>query len=155
VIQNFDADEGIFVTTSRFTEGCREEADRHAIRLIDLDRLLELYAEASRRPSTPRPFGPSGGDAKGDPRRVSVPDCMRAASSRALEESVLTCLGAAERPLMVGEIAERCGFGLDECKTAVASLVVEGQIEKRGATRGTRYSLPASLSSDTSGSPID
>jgi hypothetical protein len=42
---------------------------------------------------------------------------------------------------MVGEIAERCGFDIDECKEAIASLLADGRIEKNGATRGTRYSV--------------
>jgi tetratricopeptide (TPR) repeat protein len=139
VIQNFDADEGIFVTTSRFTEGCREEAERHGIQLIDLEDLLRLYGDAARtrRGSSPaeRPIRPS----KMKLRTSSSAGVK--APPRGWEETILICLDGADEPLMVGEIADRCGLPLDECKALVQTLVAQGRVSKTGSTRGTSYTL--------------
>ena len=57
------------------------------------------------------------------------------------EETILICLDGADEPLMVGEIADRCGFPLEECKALLQTLVAQGRVAKSGSTRGTRYAL--------------
>jgi len=57
-IRNFDADKGIFVATSTFSDGCCEEAERHGIRLIDLDGLVRLYGGETGRRKTDAPAKP-------------------------------------------------------------------------------------------------
>ena len=138
VIQNFDADEGIFVTTSRFTEGCREEADRHGIQLIDLDELLRLYGDAARQP---RRISPVERLPQATKAKRTSPSPRARAPMGGWEETILICLDGADEPLMVGEIADRCGFPLEECKALLQTLVAQGRVAKSGSTRGTRYAL--------------
>jgi hypothetical protein len=44
---------------------------------------------------------------------------------------------------MVGEIAERCSFAIEDCKSVLAKLVAEGVVTKTGQRRGTRYLMTA------------
>jgi hypothetical protein len=124
-IRNFDADEGIFVTTSRFTEGCRAEAERHGIRLIDLDELVRLYTERATNlaAKTPR--------TRTDRSQRIVPPESR--------EEVLRVLGEATGPLLAHQVAQRCGLEQADCSTALAELTRSGEVEKAGRARGTRY----------------
>jgi hypothetical protein len=140
-LRNFDADEGIFVTTSRFTSGCQEEADRHDIRLIDLEELLQLYAirteataseRSGRRGTTDR--GPM--DSQQDDANPS-----RGAGEERLKDLVRSCLAEADDALLAREISDRCGFSIEECQFAIASLIMQGMVAKHGRGRGTRYAL--------------
>jgi hypothetical protein len=126
-IRNFDADQGIFVTTSRFTEGCRAEAERHEIDLIDLDELVRLYGEqaVSEVAGTPRPRGNQ---------------CRRNGPAE-WQEQVLRVLRDATEPLLAHRIAEHCGLEQTDCSATLAALVRTGEVKKTGRARGTRYAV--------------
>jgi hypothetical protein len=123
-VLNFDADEGVFVTTSRFTQGCREEAQRHKIRLIDLDELVRLYREAEsggRAPSTERDH----------PGKQAAAECKR---------QIIRVLSSAHSPLLMSEVAEQARLKIDVCREAMKILMGEGAVQKTGVRRGSRYS---------------
>lgn len=123
-VRDFDADEAIFVTTSRFTDGCQEEASRHDIQLIDLDGLLELYAARTRRSR-------AGGSAA-EPAPDAPPP------NAAVREQVLDALAGPE-PLTAREVARAAQIPFGDCQRALRALVSEGRVAKSGRARGTRY----------------
>jgi len=122
--RDYDADEAIFVTTSRFTEGCQEEASRHDIQLIDLERLLELYAARARRS---RAEG-TASDATPDAPAPNAP----------ARERVLEVLAGPE-PLSARQVARAARIPFGDCQRVLRALVAEGHVEKSGRARGTRY----------------
>ncbi len=130
VIRNFDADEGIFVTTSTFTNGSREEAEKHGIHLMEMEDLVRLYSnrriEGAARPAVPR----SGRAPSRSLSQAVRPDC---------EAQVRGVLSASDRPFSMREVADTAGFSLEETQAAIGLLLAQGEVQKHGRGRGTRY----------------
>lgn len=134
-MRNFDADEAIFVTTSRFTDGCREEAARHDIQLIDLEDLIQLY---SARATDDR--GARGLQAS-DEDRDSQGSRHREDSRWA--EAVIAVLDNADGPLAISEIAEAAEINVAACRRILTRLIEDGTVTRSGKKRGTRYRIAA------------
>ena len=116
VVRNFDADEGIFVTTSRYTDAARTEAELHDIQLVDLEGLLRLYSES--------------GDRRG------VED-----SGRDCEAGILEILKRANESMAMRDVADRADWPVPECQRAMRRLIDDGVVEKTGNQRGSRYAF--------------
>lgn len=127
VVRNEDADSGILVATSSFSAGCRSEAERHGIQLIDIDELIRLYSLSQRRAAGVGCIGtPTGGtDLAGS----------------GLSGRILETLRAAGEPLRTVEVALQCGVSPDACQPILAGLAAAGVVRKQGRGRGVRFSV--------------
>jgi restriction system protein len=127
VIRNFDADHGIFVATSTFSEGCRQEAQLHGIRLIDLEDLVHLYRDSSQETppiADPYPDNEDGG-----------------ARLEENQSAILDALEQSDTLLLATEVAERARLQLPDCQRALRILLTRGLVRREGRARGTRYAL--------------